>query len=189
MNTDKLLMVRLSWPKAPSDPGLAAEQRAALTSARRCLIEAAPMSFHGTGFQLLKSKQYGALCDCLDISLQDTDQIDTQDILVAMPAPVVGILTEDLYIDSFRDILSEIETELFAIKTKLESDARITKRLYNKAFELFETFEYYWELDSVSELGDYLTKIERIKKNKTKQSKALGMLIQKVMELKDRLRF
>ena len=129
--TKDLLLARLHWPSPPEDKGQARRHKAALTAARRCLIDSAPATLHATGFQLLKKSDEPELDACLERILSDID-IHVQDVLVIMPAPEIDHYTEKLYEQTGKELTLKLAEALHDIAAKIPEE-KLTSRLFNPA--------------------------------------------------------
>ena len=129
--TKDLLLARLQWPSPPEDKGQARKHKAALTAARRCLIDSAPATLHATGFQLLKKADEPELDACLERILSDID-IQVQEVLVIMPAPGIDVYTDKLYQQTASQLTQDLADSLYQIADKIP-EGKLTSRLFNPA--------------------------------------------------------
>ena len=186
IKTHDLLMVRLQWPAPPEDYTVKQVKhwKKILAAGRRCLHNSAPVTFHNTGFQLLRKNQEPEMLTCLSDVLEEID-LNTEDVLVTLPAPEPDRYCEGLYQQSFEHMLHHLSNEIDELQGKLTGS---TQRVdsFNQAFKLLDIISGYIKSDELIKIHQIMIKLEQFdfEDDNAKGIRLMGLLAKKILEVK-----
>lgn len=133
MNSEDYVLVRMLWPGDVD--------RTVLTRARRCLLEAAPVQLHDTGFQLVRQDHYYDICACVLDALHGHRE-SLEGVLVSMSCPdPEEQINQEIFRLTFKDILFTVQDELLTCSDQLQEGKKPTVRFLNKVDKAVECCE------------------------------------------------
>lgn len=175
MNPQHWVMVKLLWPKG--------QNRTVLTSARRCLLRAAPLELKDTGFQLLEKHRLPEVFACVQTLLAEGG-MGLSEVLVVLPAPAMDEHSEPRYRASMTPGLLTLAAELTEVANKIPS-AKLTSRLFNKSFIALDNIEQFMQTPEIVNIRTLLDKLSVFPhdRQREKGAKYVHALAKKVVTL------